>query len=255
MPAVIVFDVNETLSDMSAMGGHFAGAGARAELAALWFSTLLRDGFAVTAAGGDSSFADIGATALRGLLTGAGIGSDLDRAVEQIMAGLAGLGVQSHVPDGVRALRGSGYRLATLSNGAAAVAENLFETAGIRDQFERLLSVEDAPAWKPARAAYDYAGSALGAAPAEMLLIAVHPWDIHGAATAGLSTAWVNRTGSVYPDYYTAPTTPLLPLGNFGRSPFAGLADERSGWRAGERRPEQVRGTSRRCRVPEPGDG
>jgi len=32
--------------------------------------------------------------------------------------------------------------------------------------------------------------------PAEqMLLVTVHPWDIHGAARAGLSTAWINRAG------------------------------------------------------------
>jgi 2-haloacid dehalogenase len=38
-----------------------------------------------------------------------------------------------------------------------------------------------------------------------MLLVAVHPWDIHGAARAGLSTAWINRRGGPYPDYFLAP--------------------------------------------------
>jgi 2-haloacid dehalogenase len=38
-----------------------------------------------------------------------------------------------------------------------------------------------------------------------MLLVAVHPWDIHGAAQAGLATAWINRTGSTYPAYFAAP--------------------------------------------------
>jgi 2-haloacid dehalogenase len=96
-------------------------------------------------------------------------------------------------------------RLATLTNGSAQVAEKLFGPAGIRDQFERLLSVEDAPAWKPARAAYEYAAGVCGVAPEQMLLVAVHPWDIHGAAQAGLGTAWINRTGARYPDYFAAP--------------------------------------------------
>jgi 2-haloacid dehalogenase len=68
--------------------------------------------------------------------------------------------------------------------------------AGIRDQFELLLSVEDASGWKPARAAYDYAAAACQVAPEQMLLVAVHPWDIHGAAQAGFSAAWINRTGA-----------------------------------------------------------
>ena len=204
-PSVIVFDVNETLSDMSPMGDRFAEAGLPAQLAKLWFATLLRDGFALTAAGGNGRFTDIGAEALRGLLAGAGIDADPETAVEHVMAGMAGLGLHPDVPGGVRALRAAGYRLVTLSNGSAQIAEKIFGAAGIRDQFERLLSVEDAPAWKPARGAYDYAASVCEVDPGEMLLVAVHPWDLHGAARAGLGTAWINRTEARYPEYFAAP--------------------------------------------------
>jgi 2-haloacid dehalogenase len=37
------------------------------------------------------------------------------------------------------------------------------------------------------------------------MLVAVHPWDIDGAARAGLHTGWLNRDGSRYPSYFTAP--------------------------------------------------
>ena len=37
------------------------------------------------------------------------------------------------------------------------------------------------------------------------MLVAVHPWDIDGAARAGLATAWINRTGDPYPEYFRAP--------------------------------------------------
>ncbi|WP_264356406.1 haloacid dehalogenase type II [Pseudarthrobacter sp. MM222] len=204
-PSVIVFDVNETLSDMSPMGQRFAEVGAPAELAKLWFATLLRDGFALTAAGGNGAFAEIGAEVLRGLLAAYDIGMDLDHAVAHVMAGMAGLGLHPDVPEGVRALRAAGYRLVTLSNGSTRVAEKLIVPAGIRDQFERLLSVEDAPGWKPAATAYHFASGACGVEPGEMLLVAVHPWDIHGAARAGLGTAWITRTGADYPDYFAAP--------------------------------------------------
>ena len=93
----------------------------------------------------------------------------------------------------------------TLSNGSAQIAEKMLSEAGIRDKFELLLSVEDAPAWKPVRASYDYACAAFGTDPSSMLLVAVHPWDIHGAARAGMRTAWVNRTGESYPGYFESP--------------------------------------------------
>jgi 2-haloacid dehalogenase len=33
----------------------------------------------------------------------------------------------------------------------------------------------------------------------DAMLVAVHPWDIHGAREAGLRTAWIDRTGGRYP--------------------------------------------------------
>ncbi len=107
-PSVIVFDVNETLSDMSPMGARFSEAGAPAELAKLWFATLLRDGFALTASGENVSFARIGAEALRGMLSRVELNRDLDAAVEHIMEGMAGLGLHPDVPEGIRALSAAG---------------------------------------------------------------------------------------------------------------------------------------------------
>jgi 2-haloacid dehalogenase len=201
----IVFDVNETLSDMSPMADRFAEVGAPPLLAKVWFASLLRDGFALTAAGSKQAFADIGAEALRGLLPATELNRELEDAVEHIMAGLAGLKLHPDVAGGVLALKNAGYRMATLTNGSTGVAEKLFTDAGIRDQFEVLLSVEDAPAWKPAPASYDYASGVLGVPAGQLLLVAVHPWDIHGAARAGLHTAWLNRTGGKYPTYFSKP--------------------------------------------------
>ena len=226
-PSVIVFDVNETLSDMSPLAQRFVDVGAPDHLAKLWFATLLRDGFALTAAGDNGSFAGIGAEALRGLFTGVELNRDAEAAVQHVMAGLSTLGLHPDVVDGVKALAAAGYRLATLTNGSTQVAEKLFTDAGIRDSFDLLLSVEDAPGWKPGKASYEYAASACGTEPGEMLLVAVHPWDIHGAARAGLATAWINRADARYPDYFQAPdhTVSALPeLAGLLRlgSPFRG---------------------------------
>ncbi|MDI3214039.1 haloacid dehalogenase type II [Arthrobacter sp. AL12] len=200
----IVFDVNETLSDMAPMGERFSEIGAPAELAKLWFATLLRDGFALTASGQKGSFTAIGAAALRGLLTGVRLNRPLEAAVEHVIGGMTALNVHRDVPDGIRALA-AGFRLITLSNGSAQIAGKLLTAAGIRDEFQSLLSLEDAAAWKPARASYDYAATTCEADPADMVLVAVHPWDIHGAARAGLRTAWLNRDGGNYPIYFQAP--------------------------------------------------
>ena len=211
-PAVIVFDVNETLSDMSAMKARFVQVGAPAHLASAWFAALLRDGFALAAAGGAAPFSVIGSELLRAVLRDVPLMREPDEAVEHIMAGFGLLTLHPDVPEGIRALTGAGMRLVTLSNGSAEAARSLLAAAELEGHFEALLSVEDAGAWKPMRAAYDYAAEACGVRPAELLLVAVHPWDIHGAAEAGLATAWLNRGGDTYPSYFTAPDYTLTRL-------------------------------------------
>lgn len=216
-PSVVVFDVNETLSDMEPLGRRFAEMGAPPELLRVWFAGVLRDGFALTAVGTSESFAVLAAEGVRTVLHGLPLDRDMDEAVDHVMAGFAGLRVHPDVPDGIRALRSAGCRLVTLSNGASEVADRLLTHAGVRAEFERLLSVEDAGMWKPARAAYIYAAGVCGVDPADMMLVAVHPWDIDGACRAGLQAAWVNRTGTPYPGYFTGPTVTVSGLGDLAR--------------------------------------
>lgn len=201
--AVVVFDVNETLSDLAPMGRRFVEVGAAESAAKTWFASVLRDGFALTAAGATQRFSVIAESALRDILAGGT--SDLDAAVEHVMGGFSELPLHPDVADGVRALSASGARLVTLSNGSTEVADRLFAAAGIRGHFERLLSVDDAGVWKPAPGAYAHAARACSADPATMMLVAVHPWDIDGARRAGMRTAWINRQGRRYPRLFLAP--------------------------------------------------
>ena len=154
----------------------------------------------------------VGESVLRTLLAPEELDRDLEQAVQHVMSGFADLALHPDVPEGVWALRDLGLRLVTLSNGSTAVAEQLFAQAGLREAFETLLSVEDAGAWKPDPAAYAYTARTCGVEAGEMLLVAVHPWDIDGASRAGLSTAWVSRSGADYPGHFRPPTHTLRAL-------------------------------------------
>lgn len=204
-PTVLVFDVNETLSDLSPMGRSFEEVGAPPPLAKLWFASLLRDGFALTAAAASEPFSRISEGALRTVLAGVELTRSEDEAVEHVLEDFSQLRLHRDVADGVRDLGRAGYRLVTLSNGATTLAERLLDEGGVRGEFEHLLSVEDAGTWKPAAAAYEYAASVAGVDVTELLLVAAHPWDTDGAARAGASSAWVNRSGGPYPGHFTAP--------------------------------------------------
>lgn len=205
-PELVVFDVNETLSDMSGLSRTFEEIGAPAMLRDVWFAGVLRDGLGLAAAGASGPFAEIASDSLARLL-GAHLAPDeIDAGVERVMDDFRSLPVHPDVTDGILALSAQGRRLVTLSNGAASVAEGLLERAGISDSFEAMLSVEDAGVWKPAAGAYRHALERCGVAADDAMLVAVHPWDTDGAARAGLASAWINRDDRSYPSYFTSPT-------------------------------------------------
>lgn len=200
------------------MAQHFAEVGVPEELAGTWFAGLLRDGFGLAAAGVNVGFPVIAEAALRSTIAGQRLNRSTDDAVDYLLGCLQTLSVHPDVPDAVGRLVESGHRLVTLTNGSVATADSLLQRAGVRERFELLLSVEYAPLWKPAPDAYSYAARRCGVDAAQLLLVAVHPWDIDGAARAGLQTAWINRSGAPYPGYASQPT--------YSADSLAALADQ-----------------------------
>ena len=202
----VVFDVNETLSDLTPLSERFTGLGAPEWVAPYWFASTLREGIALAAGGELRTFAEIGRETAAQLLRRHGSGADPDDGARQVLDGFLALPVHPDVHAGVAALRAAGLRLVTLSNGAAGVAERLLGEHGLRDEFDAVLSVEDAGIWKPAPAAYEHALHVCGIEPPEAVLVAVHPWDLHGAQRVGMATAWLDRHDEPWPGHLTAPT-------------------------------------------------
>jgi 2-haloacid dehalogenase len=205
-PEVVAFDVNETLSDLSPLAEHFLAAGLPADLRTTWFASTLRDGFALAAAGAEAPFTDIAADALRSLLHGRrDLTAPAEDVVSTVLMAFQRLSLHPDVEPGIRQLADAGVRLVTLTNGAVSVGQGLLERAGLGGLFEAYLSVDDAGIWKPAELAYRYAAERCRVPMAAIALVAVHPWDTHGAKKAGMTGVWINRTGGPYPSIFTPP--------------------------------------------------
>jgi len=201
----LFFDVNETLSNLGPVAEVFSEVGAGPELAESWFASILRDGFALTATGAEAHFLDIAATNARDTLSRVTSTASLHEAVDAVIGAFSNVELHQDVAAGFRSLHTAGHRLFTLSNGPANNAERMLSDAEIADTVSGCLSVEGHSPWKPARAAYESA-LARTSTVGEAYLVAVHPWDLHGATAAGLSTVWVNRTGASYPEHFATPT-------------------------------------------------
>lgn len=198
-----MLDVNETLSDLSALVPAFEAEGAPGALAQAWFAATLRDGIALTLLGEARSFAEVARPVLLGLLAHVeALRDEPADAADAVLAAFGSLPTHPDVAPGITALHDAGHRVVTLSNGAGANAAALLERAGVADMVERNIGFEDTGVMKPHPDAYGRALALLDVLPDQAVLTAVHPWDLHGARRAGLRTAFVDRTGAPWPSVF-----------------------------------------------------
>jgi 2-haloacid dehalogenase len=200
-PLVIAFDVIETLFPLEPVRQRIIAAGAPGQVLELWFTRLLRDAFALAAAGGYAPFAELATHAL----ASATANTLPEETVRGIVAGFAELDPHPDVEPALRRVRDAGVRVVTLTNGSARTTSALLRRAGVEQHVERVLSVEDVRRYKPAPQVYRHAADTCQVPPARVALVAAHAWDTHGAHAAGLVTGWVGRHKGRYPNVFTAP--------------------------------------------------
>ncbi|WP_017575092.1 haloacid dehalogenase type II [Nocardiopsis kunsanensis] len=92
-----------------------------------------------------------------------------------------------------------------LSNGSFALLVSLAKAAGL--PFDGIISAEFTHTYKPAPEPYAKAAELLEVDPGEILLVAAHGWDLAGAASAGLRTAFLERPDEYGPGERTERST------------------------------------------------
>ncbi|EID54289.1 haloacid dehalogenase type II [Saccharomonospora xinjiangensis] len=78
-----------------------------------------------------------------------------------------------------------------LSNASRATLLRLNALAGLR--WHQVLSGETVSAYKPAPEVYQLAVDTAGCPPERILMVAAHAWDLRGAQSCGMRTAYVQR--------------------------------------------------------------
>ena len=196
MPRACVFDVNETLLDLSALDPSFehvfGDAGGRRE----WFLQMLQSAFVSTITGSYSDFGTLGEAALQMTAERRGVTLS-DKDSQQILSGMRELPPHREVEESLDRLRDAGFRLAALTNSTQQVAEAQLENAGLAGYFEQALSADTVKRLKPAPEPYRMAAESLGKHVNGVRLIAAHAWDVAGALRAGCAAAFVARPGMV----------------------------------------------------------
>ncbi|MGW2629424.1 haloacid dehalogenase type II [Streptomyces chattanoogensis] len=83
------------------------------------------------------------------------------------------------------------FPLIGLSNASRTALLGLNAHAGLR--WHQALSAEDARTYKPDPAVYQLAVTVSGRPPERLLMVAAHTWDLRGAQSLGMRTAYVAR--------------------------------------------------------------
>ena len=199
MHPVIVFDLNETLLDMSALDPTFSQIfqqSGGSDLRKKWFQQVLELFLTATITEKYRSFDKLGEDALRMLAAQQRreLGAD-DGAL--LKGAIAKLTVYPDVRPGLAQLKSAGFTIATLTNSGEKSAKMHLEKAGIRELFDEIISVDSIERYKPAREAYQYAAEKLAVDLADIVLVAAHAWDIAGALAAGCKAAFIARPEKV----------------------------------------------------------
>ena len=98
------------------------------------------------------------------------------------------------VKEGLTRMKTAGFLLYAFSNGKADALEMLLNNAGIRDLFLGVVSVDDIKTFKPSPGTYGHFLRQTGATGGSAWLISSNPFDVIGAISAGMKSAWIRRS-------------------------------------------------------------
>jgi len=194
MAPVLVFDVNETLLDLSGLDAPFQHVFGHVEARTEWFRQVLRSALVYTITGPYADFSAIGRAALQQVASRRGVSlSAADRSA--IFDAMRQLPPHPDVAKSLERLQAAGFRMAALSNGVPDVLHDQMVHAGLDGFFEAILSADAVQRLKPAPEPYHMAAQQLGAEISDLCMVAAHAWDVTGALRTGASAAFVARPG------------------------------------------------------------
>ncbi len=198
MARILVFDVQETLLDLSGIDAGLTHSFAEpAEVRRAWFAQLLQSAFVGTITDRYVDYLAAGDAAL----VMAAAREDVTLAPDErqrILARLRELPAHGDVAGALRRLREHGLRMVALSNIPLETLYAQLTHAQLRGAFEQIFSADEVRRLKPAPEPYRMVAERLGVAIGQLRLVSAHAWDVAGALRAGAKAAYVQRPGQFF---------------------------------------------------------
>ena len=131
-----------------------------------------------------------------------------EESIDDVIELLKHLPVHENVPEILSALNDLGFRIAALTNSPENVVYERMEPTGLISYFEKVFSAEQIKKYKPNPEVYQWAAKKLGIPIDAAMMVSAHGWDIAGAASAGMQTAYLRQGKQML--YPLAPSPTLV---------------------------------------------
>lgn len=196
-PALLAFDVNETLLSLDPIKAMFDDTFGIGAPVGEWFARMLHGSLVSNHLDDYRSFRDIGIESLLAVAKKSGLTMRGEDA-EAILSSMTSLPPHPEVYNALERLFDAEFVMIALTNGSTNAANDQIENAGLHPFLRRVISVEEVRKFKPASEPYRRAALVMGVEIEEMMLVAAHDWDCAGAMAAGARSAFVKRHGVVW---------------------------------------------------------
>jgi 2-haloacid dehalogenase len=194
MPRILVFDVNETLLDLTVLEPHFARVFGDKTMLREWFSQVIQFAEALTLAGEYRNFGEVGRAALEMTAEAHDVRLSAEDA-QEILGAMRNMPAHPEVPQALSRLKRAGFRMVALTNSPQATVDTQMKQTNLQEYLERNFSVETVRRYKPAPEPYRMVAAELGVPMNQLRMVAAHSWDVGGAMQAGCAGAFIARPG------------------------------------------------------------
>ena len=196
-PSIIVFDVNETLLDITTLEPLFERMFGDPAILREWFAQLVLYSQTMTLSGLYTPFNKLGAAALKMTATIPQVACT-DKDIEELGVRMRNLPAHPDAAPALTRLKDAGLRLVTLTNSPGSASPTPLDEAGLSDFFEQTFNVEATGKYKPAPETYQHVARELSVETSDLCLVACHLWDTIGAQSAGCQGAFLARPQNAF---------------------------------------------------------
>ena len=200
----ILFDINETVLDLSSLKPRFNAVFGDESATTTWFSMLLHSSTVCALTGVKTDFATLAGTMLDTIAARLGVALPEESRID-ILSSFAAMPPHADIEPALTRLRSAGYRTVAFTNSSLDLVTAQIDNAGLREHFDEIISVEKTGSFKPDPQVYMYVAERLQRPIEALRLIATHDWDTHGALSAGMQAAYIDRSSAPYHPLYRRP--------------------------------------------------